>query len=814
MRIIMIAQVYITTNNLNIDKPFDYSVPDELCGKIAVGSRVKVPFGGGNLPKAAYVVGLKEESDFSSLKSVRAVSDEFPVLTKSAVSLCLFMRERYFCTFSEAASLMLPPGTDMKFEEWISLSHKYYEKDNGKLSLKQRQLVNLLTDNDGSCEMLQIKNVLGKNARTVVNSLLDKGIAEKSFRDKRRANEKIIRLAYYSGDEDISYYIGKLEKSAPKQSAVLRALAEHGEMTIPDIISLSGATRNSVEALYVKQIISYREVEILRNPLEGKKHEVPGELILSASQEKVASMVTDKGNGTFLLHGVTGSGKTEVYMKIVSDALKKGKQTILLVPEISLTPQMTDRFFCRFGDKVAVIHSALSMGERLDEWRRIHRKEAMVIIGARSAIFAPCESLGAIIIDEEHEQSYKSESSPRYHARDIASFLAKNHNCPLVLGSATPSVESYYRAKTGQYTLLELGERFNKKPLPEVYIADMRQELRDGNKTVLSRLLAKEMSENLEHKEQTILFLNRRGYSTFVSCRDCGFVFACPSCSVSLTYHKNSNSLVCHYCGHQEYIKQTCPKCGSPRVRDFGKGTQKAEEQIGSIFPTASLLRMDKDTTSGKRGHEKLLDRFSAEKTDILLGTQMVTKGLDFENVTLVGVLAADASLNIDDFRAQERTFNLITQVCGRAGRGDKPGRAIIQTYEPDNPTLLLASKQDYKSFYEEEIAYRETFYYPPFCDIITLTLSSSDKDEAENAAARAAMKLKVALRAYENCVFYGPSPAPLNKIQGRYRYRIWFKCKSDPVLIGVLREVIHEKQTKGNSDLSIIADINPLSVV
>ena len=810
----MIAQVYITTNNLNIDKPFDYSVPDELSGKIAVGSRVKVPFGGGNLPKEAYVIGLKEESDFSSLKQVRAISDEFPVLTKSAVSLCLFMRERYFCTFSEAATLMLPPGTDIKFEEWISLCHKYYENDNGKLSVKQQQLVKLLLDNDGSCEMLQIKNALGKNARTVVNALSDKGIVEKSFRDKRRANEKTIRLAYYSGEEDISYYIDKFEKSAPKQSAVLRVLSKHGEMSVPDIISLSGATRNSVEALYVKQLIDYREAEILRNPLEGKQPCSPGELVLSETQENAASQVINKGSGTFLLHGVTGSGKTEVYMKIVSDALKKGKQAILLVPEISLTPQMTDRFFKRFGDKVAVIHSALSLGERLDEWRRIHRKDASVIIGARSAIFAPCESIGAIIIDEEHEQSYKSESSPRYHARDIASFLAQKHNCPLVLGSATPSVESYYKAKNGQYTLLELGERFNKKPLPDVHIADMRQELRDGNKTVLSRILAKEMNENLDRKEQTILFLNRRGYSTFVSCRDCGFVFTCPSCSVSLTYHKNSASLVCHYCGHREYIKQTCPKCKSTRVRDFGKGTQKAEEQIESIFPSASILRMDADTTSGKRGHEKLLDKFSTEKTDILLGTQMVTKGLDFENVTLVGVLAADASLNIDDFRAQERTFNLITQVCGRAGRGDKPGRAIIQTYEPDNPILLLAAKQDYKSFYEEEIAYREAFYYPPFCDIITLTVSSSDKDEAEGAAARAAMKLKVSLRSYENCVFYGPSPAPLNKIQGRYRYRIWFKCTSDPVLIGVLREVIHEKQIKGNSDLSIIADINPLSVV
>ncbi|MBQ8808132.1 MAG: primosomal protein N', partial [Clostridia bacterium] len=433
--------------------------------------------------------------------------------------------------------------------------------------------------------------------------------------------------------------------------------------------------------------------------------------------------------------------------------------------------------------------------------------------GARSAIFAPCDNVGAIIIDEEHEQSYKSESSPRYHARDIASFLAKKHNCPLVLGSATPSVESYYKAKCGKYTLIELNERFNKKPLPEVFISDMRTELREGNKTVLSRLLANEIRTNIDSGEQTILFLNRRGYSTFVSCRDCGFVFTCPNCSVSLTYHKNTDVLTCHYCGHRERVKSVCPKCQSTKVRDFGKGTQKAQEQIEGIFPDARVLRMDTDTTSGKRGHERLLDRFSEEKTDILLGTQMVTKGLDFENVTLVGVLAADASLNIDDFRAQERTFNLITQVCGRAGRGEKSGRCVVQTYNPENPTLLLATKQDYKAFYEEEIEYRRAFLYPPLCDIINITVTSPDKDEAQTVIGKIAMKLRVALRSYEDCIFYGPSEAPLKKIQGRYRMRLWLKCNADENFISILRETIHEKPGKGSSDLSVVADINPYSM-
>jgi len=809
----MIAQVYVSTTNLNIDKPFDYLIPKELEDKIVPGVRVKVPFGGGNRPKEAYVTAIKEKSDFDSLKPVRSVTDNLPVLTQRGIELCFFMRERYFCTFSEGAQLCTPPGTDAKFEEWISLSPDYLEHKNLVRGVFQEQLILLLEQSEGSAEITQIKNVLGKNTRAVLNALIKKGICEKSFSHKRRANEKTVRVIFYCGDDDISYHIEKLSKSAPKQAAVLKAVSEVEELSVADALIRSGATRNAVEALHVKNLIGYKDVEVLRNPLEGRNCENTRPLVLSPMQEKAAETVIQKNSGTFLIHGVTGSGKTEVYMKIAMHALKKGKQVILLVPEIALTPQMTGRFYNRFGDKVAVLHSALSLGERLDEWRRIRRGDASVIIGARSAIFAPCDNIGAIIIDEEHEQSYKSESSPRYHARDIAQFLAKKHNCPLVLGSATPAIESYYRAIRGEYTLIELSARYNKKPLPEVFISDMRQELKDGNKTVLSRLLASEIQENLDKKEKTILFLNRRGYSTFVSCRDCGFVFTCPHCNVSLTYHRSGNVLTCHYCGHREKVNAICPSCQSTRVRDFGKGTQKAQEQIESIFSQAKTLRMDADTTGGKRGHEKLLDKFSEENIDILLGTQMVTKGLDFEDVTLVGVLAADASLNVDDFRAQERTFNLITQVCGRAGRGEKPGRCVIQTYSPDNPTLQLAAKQDYKAFFEEEIQFRREFLYPPFCDIVNITVSASDKEAAQKKATEIAMQLKVALRSYDNCSFFGPKEAPLGKIQDRYRIRLWMKCVADEEFISILRRTIHESKTQNSSDVSVVADINPYSM-
>jgi len=809
----MIAQVYVKTTNLNIDKPFDYLVPTQMEEKIVPGVRVKVPFGGGNMPKEAFVTEIKDKSDFGSLKPIRSVTDSMPVLSKKAIQLCHFMRKRYFCTFSDAAQLCIPPGTDAKFEEWISLTHKYFEGKELIKGTNQEQLILFLEQNEGSAEMTQLRNALGKSVRNTVNALIKKGLCENSFTDKRRANEKTVRLVNYCGEEDISYYIEKLSKSAPKQAAVLTAVMELGQLSVSDLVSASGATRNAVEALHVKGLISFSEVEVFRNPLEGKKQRETAPLVLTKKQEEAANTILNKNSGTFLIHGVTGSGKTEVYMKIVMNALKKGMQTILLVPEISLTPQMTSRFYNRFGDSVAVLHSALSLGERLDEWRRIKRGDASVIIGARSAIFAPCDNVGAIIIDEEHEQSYKSESSPRYHARDIATFLAEKHKCPLILGSATPSIESYYKAKSGEYTLIELLDRFNKKPLPEVFISDMREELKDGNKTVLSRLLASEIRENINRKEKTILFLNRRGYSTFVSCRDCGFVFTCPHCNVSLTYHKNGDMLTCHYCGHREKVNTICPSCQSNKVRDFGKGTQKAQEQIESIFPDAKTLRMDADTTSGKRGHEKLLDKFTEENIDILLGTQMVTKGLDFQDVTLVGVLAADASLNIDDFRAQERTFNLITQVCGRAGRGEKEGRCVIQTYSPENPTLLLAAAQDYKAFYEEEIMYRREFLYPPFCDIINITVSSSDKAEAEKRATQIAMKLRVSLRSYDSCSFYGPAPAPLSRIQGRYRIRLWLKCRADEDFIKALREAIYENPQKRNSDLTTVADINPYSM-
>lgn len=806
----MIARVYIDTGNLNIDKLFDYEVPEALEGKICVGTRVKVPFGAANHLVAAYVVELKTKSGFDELKEIKSASDDFPVLTKTAIELCKYMRSYYFCTFAEAARTMIPPGSNTKFEEWICLAHGYMNMPDSQATPKQERLLRLLEEGGGSAEMEEIKSALGKNARIIVNSLVKKGVCEKSFREKTRSSQKTVRLAYYCGSEDCMETAASIKRRSPAQASVLELLSGGAQISVPDILAVCKTSRNAIESLYAKGLIDYCEKQILRNPLEGRNF-IPEEFAqLTEEQTNVLDKIGK--NGTYLLHGVTGSGKTEVYMNLARRVLEKAMQIIVLVPEISLTPQITQRFYNRFGAQVAVLHSALSLGERLDEWNRIRKGEARVIVGARSAIFAPCEKLGAIIIDEEHEASYKSEATPRYHARDIAAFLAKKHNCPLVLASATPCVESYYKALNGEYTLLEMTRRYNNSGLPSVAIEDMRTELREGNKTILSRRLALEMKKNQDCGEQTILLLNRRGYSTFVSCRECGFVFTCPSCSVSLTYHKNARSLTCHYCGHSEPVKNVCPSCGSNKIKDFGKGTQKAQEQLEQIFPDMKILRMDADTTSGKRGHEKLLDKFSEEKYDVLLGTQMVAKGLDFKSVTLVGVLAADASLNIDDFRAQERTFDLITQVCGRAGRGEKNGRCVVQTYMPDNKTLRLAAKQDYKAFYNEEIEYRRAFCYPPFCDIVNIMISSSSEQEAKSIAEKTALELKAALRNVPYTM-YGPSTAPIHKVMDRFRYRIWLKCHVDEALVEVLKKTIHSKYGKSKSDLSVYADINPMSL-
>ncbi len=507
-------------------------------------------------------------------------------------------------------------------------------------------------------------------------------------------------------------------------------------------------------------------------------------------------------------------GKTEIYLQLIKKALEKNKSSIMLVPEISLTPQMVDRFIARFGqDKIAVLHSKLSVGERYDQWQRIKRNEASIIIGARSAIFAPVENLGLVIIDEEHDDSYKSEMPPRYSAKEVSKYLAYKNSIPLVLGSATPNINTFYKAKNKEIELLTLTKRANKSSLPAVEVIDLREELANGNRTMISRTLYEHITKNLEEKRQTILFLNRRGFSTFIMCRDCGYTAKCKNCNITLTYHRKENKLKCHYCGYEQENITICPECGSNKVKYFGTGTQKLEEQIQKMFPKASTIRMDIDTVSKKNSHEEILNKFKNENIDILIGTQMVVKGHHFPNVTLVGVIAADSSLNMEDYRADEKTFQLLTQVAGRAGRENLPGNVIIQTYNPDSFSIECAKAGDYDVFYPTEISLRKQLKYPPFCDIILFGISGEDEKEIENVSNKIYLALSKRFNNKQEVNLYKPRPAPIDRIKNKYRWRIILKGKFNNEMINVITEVLQETYIY-NKKARIIVDVNPTNMM
>ena len=570
---------------------------------------------------------------------------------------------------------------------------------------------------------------------------------------------------------------------------------------LKEMLDVSDAILKTLEK---NEVIEIRDIEVGRDPFWNKKVDSDVAPTLTEEQRQVVESIDINGYSKNLIYGVTGSGKTEVYLRLIKKVLDSGKNAIVLVPEISLTPQITNRFLARFGDVVAILHSGLSLGERYDEWKKIKSNKCRIVIGARSAIFAPLSNIGIIIIDEEHDTSYKSETSPKYDAKEVADYVAVTEEIPLVMGSATPDIVTYYKALNGEINLFELKNRVSKFGLPEVEIVDMREELATGNKTVFSRKLYYAMKEAIKNKEQIMLFLNRRGYSTFIMCRDCGYVVKCEDCDVSMTYHLDSNKLVCHYCGKTKDVMSTCPSCGSKNIRYFGSGTQKIEVEIKKYFPEARVIRMDVDTTRVKGGHEKILAKFKDEKIDILLGTQMIAKGHDFSNVTLVGILAADSSLNIGDYRANERTFQLLTQMAGRAGRGAKKGTAIIQTYMPDEFSINAAKEQDYERFYATEINMREKLNYPPFCDIIVSIISGTDEEKVRCEA----NKLYEVLHKQFNV--YTPVPAPISKINNEYRWRVLLKEEIDYDKLKVFHELISVFYNQKDNEVKVSIDVNP----
>ena len=655
------------------------------------------------------------------------------------------------------------------------------------------------------------------NISDCIKQMLTPGTRNK--KTEKNVQDKTINAVYLKKDiDEIQFDIEMNKIKSEKQKKILQFLKNNEGATIPEIELFTGGSRAIVKTLEKNGYVEIVEKKIERNPLANKEIEKTENLKLTEEQQvaynKIALDIITNNYEQFLLYGVTGSGKTEVYLQLIEETLKQNKTSIVLVPEISLTPQMIDRFIARFNkDEIAVLHSKLSIGERYDEWNKIKDGKAKIIIGARSAIFAPTENIGIIIIDEEHDSSYKSEAIPKYDAKEIAKKIAKENKCPLVLGSATPDLVTYYKAQQGKITLLRLTKRANHSKLPEVEIVDLKMELANGNRSMLSMTLHDAIEENLKEKKQTILFLNRRGYSTFIMCRECGYTVKCKNCNISMTYHKTENKLKCHYCGYEEKIVTVCPECHSTKIRYFGTGTQRLEQEINKIFPQASTIRMDIDTVTKKNSHEEILNKFKNENIDILIGTQMVVKGHHFPNVTLVDVIAADSSLNIDDYRANERTFQLLTQVAGRAGREHLDGKVIIQTYNPENFSIICAQKQDYKMFYDTEIELRKQLKYPPFCDIILIGFNSLSEKEIIEVSGNVYKHLKVNLSELDFIVLK-PMPSPIDKIQNRFRWRIIIKGNMTETANTIINECIQKIYESNYKNTRVTVDVNPNSMI
>lgn len=753
----MIAEIIINSNVKNLNKTFDYIIPKDLEDSVFVGVRVFVPFGNKKELEEGFVVKIKQNSNLKyKLKEIAKVEEIYKI-TPERMELAKYMAKKYFCNVSSCIKLMLPPGTASS-------------KVSNRVSEKKQNFVNIVKSET------EIK-------------------------------------------EDIEN--GKIKSE--KQKRALNFLIKNGEIASTDLQNFTDVSLAILKTLQKNGYIEIYEKEIERNPFIHKVVKKSSNLKLTDEQqiafEKINAALEFNEYDEFLLFGVTGSGKTEIYIQLIEEALKQEKSSILLVPEISLTPQTVDRFLSRFGEEeIAVLHSKLSTGERFDQWKKIAEGKAKIVIGARSAIFAPVKNLGLIIIDEEHDDSYKAENAPRYSAKEIATYLAKKAGAPVVLGSATPDINTFYKAKNGKIQYIELSKRANNSSLPKVEIVDLRKELANGNKTMLSQRLQEEIKKNLENKKQTILFLNRRGFSTFVMCRDCGYVAKCKHCDISLTYHLKENKLKCHYCGYEEPMLTKCPDCGSLNIRYFGSGTQKLEEQVKKIFPEASTIRMDIDTISKKNSHEEILNKFKNQGIDILIGTQMIVKGHHFPNVTLVGVVAADGSLNIDDYRAHERTFQILTQVAGRAGREKESGRVIIQTYNPEHVVIKDAQKQDYKLFYETETAIRKQLRYPPFCDIILIGVSSNSEEETKKISNYIYEILKNKINTKNlKILLYKPVPAPIDKIKNKFRWRIIIKCKIDEEITDEFNEMVKEidgKTKNSKNEARVIINVNPSSML
>ncbi|MGX7204858.1 primosomal protein N' [Enterococcus pingfangensis] len=795
-----LAQVIVDVPSMQTDQPFSYLIPPHLA--VEIGMRVEVGFGPRHVQ--GFVVGFESAAQPlpANLKPIIRVLDIAPVLNQELLALADYMKETTFAFKVTCLQTMLPSVMKADYQKRL-----YLVRNDPTVQAKY-----FGADDSLSWEEAETRGWLKELA-----VLRAQGIVELRYevhtKNKVKTERYIKRLFK---QEKLAELKAGLRKNSYKQIQLLDYLVKLADEELVSVKQMKAedfslANLNQAEQ---KDWLAFEAVEKYRDPYAEKEIKQTSALELNSEQklayEAISKKCAEQEHRVFLLEGVTGSGKTEVYLQVIQDVLAKGQTAMMLVPEISLTPQMATRFKARFGSDVAVLHSGLSQGEKYDEWRKLERGEAHVVVGARSAIFAPLENLGVIIVDEEHETSYKQEESPRYHARDLAIWRGNYHHCPVVLGSATPSLESRARGQKGVYQLLKLTRRANAQAkLPTVEIVDMREEMQRRLNSSFSENLEKKLRDRLEKGEQSVLLLNRRGYSSFVMCRDCGFVLPCPNCDISLTLHMDTKTMRCHYCGHEEGIPHRCPNCGKDKIRYFGTGTEKVQEELAQLIPEARVLRMDVDTTRRKGAHEKILTTFGERKADILLGTQMIAKGLDFPNVTLVGVLNADTALNLPDFRSSERTFQLLTQVSGRAGRGAKAGEVVIQTFNPEHYTIKLAQHHDYENFFKQEMQIRHQTDYPPYYYTVKVTVSHQEEIRAAQKAFQLAKQLQQQLS--PQSILLGPTPGAVLRIKNRYYYQLIIKYKNEPKLRTVLADILQVSQKDQRQGLLIAIDNEPM---
>ena len=811
----MIAKIAVSAATFAIDKPYSYHVPEGM--ELVPGVRVTVPFGRGNRRCEGVVLALEAGED-RSLKTVERCLDEQPVLTPYMLRMAAFLRDRYFCTFYDCIRAMLPGGLWFKETASVSLTDDLSWKDATIKKEGAKAILTLLEELGGHADESLLRADMAEDVfQSAIQYLLRKKWIKSEADFSRRASDKTERIAYLaSSAEEAMEFASHRPKSAAMQRAVLELLCSVGSASVKEICYFTGASTATVNRLEKLGYVALTERPVLRCR-EIIPAKLDGPLILNEDQQEAFDGLSEQmhsGNpGVALLYGVTGSGKTSVYIKLIQECLARGRRAMLLVPEIALTPQLLGLMAAYFGDQVAVLHSSLSTGERYDQWKRVRDREAAVVVGTRSAIFAPGEDFGLIILDEEQEHSYKSENSPRYAAKEVAIWRGSKEKALVLLGSATPSVETMYRAKSGAYKLYRLKNRYGGRKLPDVQIVDMREELKFGNDMAYSLPLREAILDTWQAGKQSILLLNRRGNSRALVCVDCRETPECPRCAVRLTYHSANRRLMCHYCGYSQPVTERCPSCGGP-LKPIGTGTQKAQQELNSLFPDMEIARMDADTVSAVNTHEKILDRFKNEKIPVLIGTQMVAKGLNLPDVTLVGVLDADLSLYTDSFRAAETTFNMLTQVVGRAGRGDTPGQAIIQTLAPEHQVIRLASRQDYDGFYDLEIKLRQMQQMPPFGDLVTITFLGQEETAVLRGAAKFRDSLIECLRggayAAEHCTVLGPAPCPVPKINYNFRYRLTLRCRQSKALRLLIAHLLRQfAKDKLNRGVSAFADVN-----